>query len=58
MEALILDELFDPVDNEHLSVLVYTRHIAGVEESLAINTISGLAGIVEVAFHHVGTFDP
>jgi len=39
-------------------VLVYTRHIAGVEESFAINTIGGLAWIVEVAFHHVGTFDP
>ena len=53
LKAHDLDELLEPVDEEHVTVLVEVPEVAGVKPPLGIDAVRGSGGIVEVARHQL-----
>ena len=58
LEALVLDELLEPVDDEEVSLVVDVADVAGVEPSVVVDGVRGRGRVVQVARHHLRTAHP
>src|SRR5204863_375050 len=58
LEALVLDQLLETVDDLEVAVGVGGRDVAGVEPALGVHGRSRRVGIVQVAAHHLRATDP
>jgi len=50
-----LDELLEPVDDEHVAVLVHVAEVAGVQPFVGVEDLGGGIGTAQVAGHHLRT---
>jgi hypothetical protein len=48
-----LDELLEPVDDEHVAVLVDVAEVAGVQPAAGVEDLGGGVGAAQVAGHHL-----
>ena len=58
LEALVLDELLEPVDDEQVPVGVDVADVAGVQPAVGVDRVGRGLRVVEVALHHLRTPDP
>src|SRR5690606_25991461 len=57
LEALVLDQLLDPVDDEQPAGLVHMSDVPGVQPAVLVDHGGGGVGPAEVALHHLGAPD-
>ena len=53
LEAVVLDQLLDPPDDEQVPVGVDAGEIAGVQPAVGVDGLGGRGGVVEVSGHHL-----
>ena len=58
LHALVLDELLDAVDDEHVAVLVDVADVARVQPALGVDRGRRRVGAAQIALHHDGPAYP
>ena len=58
LEALVLDQLLDPVDDEDVAVVVDVADVAGVQPAVRRRSSPRWPRAVQVAAHHLRAADP
>ena len=58
MEALVLDEFFESIDDEDVAVRINVSDVAGVKPAVGVNSGRRGFGVVEVAQHYLGSANP
>lgn len=50
LETFVLDELLDPVYDEHVTVVIYVSDISGMEPALIVNRSLGFFSIFVITY--------
>ena len=58
LEALVLDELLEPVDDEEVAVGVDVADVAGVQPAVVVDRVRRRRSLFEVALHHLRAAHP
>ena len=58
LEALVLDEFLDPVDDEDVAVVVEVSNVAGVQPAIGIDRLRGGLIVVQVPLHDLRATNP